>query len=533
LKLTLVDLPGLVRVVVDGQPESSIQEVRDMILSYISQPESLILAVTPANQDLATSDALEIARKVDPDRLRTIGVLTKLDIMDEGTDARDILENRQVTLKRGWVGVLNRSQLDIEEGRDIQFILDKEKRFFAGKQSYRHIAERMGTPYLQRMLQRILKTHIKAALPDVRNRLAEKLAGYQRQLREFENNIGEDSGGKGFYMIKLVNTFIEDITIKLMGNSELVGMKQLSPGAYINYKLNTEIQNNLKLILEPNEEEMTILITSLDGVRCSISFPSLSVDAVNRQLVSQYAAPMEQSVESIKNILEEAIAESATLLNRYPSTKAEVLYRIRCSLQKEMESTQCKLREHVKAEMSYVNLEHPDLDLSVCDPLVPAIGPTKMWQTTTQTSPPPDSDPADPDSTASDSASPSAGPAPSSLEKDIHNGLGDGLNSKAKDLVQVLMNNGHMQKKVQYLMLVMTKYMEIIQKQITDLTIKYILCFLVRKVLDYIKIDLVPTLLDSANFSSLSEDCEETPAERRRWRRPECLKGALATIQAF
>ncbi|GFQ75665.1 dynamin-2 [Trichonephila clavata] len=101
LKLTLVDLPGLVRVVVDGQPESSILEVRDMVLSYIKQPESLILAVSPANQDLATSDALEIARTVDPQRLRTIGVLTKLDLMDEGTDARDVLENRQVTLKRG------------------------------------------------------------------------------------------------------------------------------------------------------------------------------------------------------------------------------------------------------------------------------------------------------------------------------------------------------------------------------------------------------------------------------------------------
>ncbi|GFX77356.1 dynamin-2 [Trichonephila clavipes] len=137
LKLTLVDLPGLVRVVVDGQPESSILEVRDMVLSYIKQPESLILAVSPANQDLASSDAIEIARTVDPQKLRTIGVLTKLDIMDEGTDARDVLENRQVTLNRGWVGVLNRSQLDIDEGRDIQYILDREKRFFLEKACYR------------------------------------------------------------------------------------------------------------------------------------------------------------------------------------------------------------------------------------------------------------------------------------------------------------------------------------------------------------------------------------------------------------
>ncbi|GFT24756.1 dynamin-1, partial [Nephila pilipes] len=179
--------------------------------------------------------------------LRTIGVLTKLDIMDEGTDARDILENRQVTLKRGWVGVLNRSQLDIDQGRDVQYILEREKRFFTEKACYRHLAEKMGTPYLQRMLQRTLRSHIKAALPDVRNKLAEKLSGYQRKLKEFEINMGEESGGKQYYMIKLVNTFIEDVNLKLLGNSELVNMRAISAGAYINYKLNTEVQSNLKL----------------------------------------------------------------------------------------------------------------------------------------------------------------------------------------------------------------------------------------------------------------------------------------------
>lgn len=66
LKLTLVDLPGLIKVTVGNQPEDSIQKIRDMVLQYISQPNSLILAVTPANSDIASSDALEIAKMVDP-----------------------------------------------------------------------------------------------------------------------------------------------------------------------------------------------------------------------------------------------------------------------------------------------------------------------------------------------------------------------------------------------------------------------------------------------------------------------------------
>ncbi|KAF8771658.1 Dynamin-1 like protein [Argiope bruennichi] len=508
LKLTLVDLPELVRVAVDGQPEGNILEVRNMVLNYIRQPESLILAVSPANQDLATSDALEIARTVDPQRLRTIGVLTKLDLMDEGTDARDILENRQVTLKRGWVGVLNRSQLDIDEGRDIQFILEKERRFFTEKACYRHLAERMGTPYLQKMLQRTLKSHIKAALPDVRTKLAEKLAGYRKKLKDFGDTMGEESGGKQYYMIKLVNNFIKDIELKLLGNSEMVNMNAVSAGAYINFKLNTEVQNNLKLNLVPKDEDMTIVITNLHGIRGSISFPSLALDSINRKLVAEYEYPMEKSVECVRKVLEEAISESAAMLNKYPATKAEVLFRINRCLLKECENTQMKLREHVQAEMFYVNLEHPDMDLSICDPVVPAVGPTKVWH-----------------SVSEEDTLPSTS---------IENGVDDGLESKTKNLLKILMENESTKKKVQYLTLVMTKYLEIVQKQISDLTVKYILCFLVKKVLDYIKDDLVPTLLDLSNFASLTEDCEEDFRLKEEMEAAcTCIKDALDAIQAF
>ena len=62
-----------------------------MIYTYIKPESSIILAITPANIDLTTSDALRIAREVDPNGNRTMGVLTKLDLMDKGTDARDML----------------------------------------------------------------------------------------------------------------------------------------------------------------------------------------------------------------------------------------------------------------------------------------------------------------------------------------------------------------------------------------------------------------------------------------------------------
>lgn len=85
LNLTLIDLPGVTKIPVGDQPDDIEAQVREMILEYISKENCLILAVSPANVDLATSDALKLARKVDKDGTRTIGVITKLDLIAVGT----------------------------------------------------------------------------------------------------------------------------------------------------------------------------------------------------------------------------------------------------------------------------------------------------------------------------------------------------------------------------------------------------------------------------------------------------------------
>jgi dynamin 1-like protein len=86
---------------VGDQPKDIEKQIRDMLLKYITKPNAIILAVTAANQDLANSDGLKLAREVDPEGLRTIGVLTKIDLMDEGTDVIDILAGRVIPLRLG------------------------------------------------------------------------------------------------------------------------------------------------------------------------------------------------------------------------------------------------------------------------------------------------------------------------------------------------------------------------------------------------------------------------------------------------
>uniref|UniRef100_A0A3Q4GYW5 Interferon-induced GTP-binding protein Mx n=1 Tax=Neolamprologus brichardi TaxID=32507 RepID=A0A3Q4GYW5_NEOBR len=164
LNLTLVDLPGMTKVPVGDQPADIEFQIRDMLMQFVTKENCLMLAVSPANSDLANSDALKIAKEVDPQGLRTIGVITKLDLMDEGTDAKDILENKLLPLRRGYIGVVNRSQKDIDGKKDINAAMAAERKFFLSHPAYRHLADRMGTPYLQKVLNQVCK-HVNVVSP--------------------------------------------------------------------------------------------------------------------------------------------------------------------------------------------------------------------------------------------------------------------------------------------------------------------------------------------------------------------------------
>jgi len=91
---------------------------------------------------------LSLTRQLHNVGLRTIGVLTKLDLMDKGTDAVSILMGHTMPLRHGWIGVVNRCQQDIVSGVSVKSGLDAEKKFFREHPAYRSFAERCGTAYL-------------------------------------------------------------------------------------------------------------------------------------------------------------------------------------------------------------------------------------------------------------------------------------------------------------------------------------------------------------------------------------------------
>lgn len=207
LTLTLIDLPGITRVPIGGQAEDIEKQIKNMILKFIQKKNCLILAVIPATSDLGKSDGLKLAQKVDKNGLRTIGVVTKLDLMPAGTDALDILENKVVPLKRGYVGVVNRSQDDINKNKDMGAALDAEDDFFKNHKHYGHIANRMGTRHLLLVLNQELGRHIQDHLPTFQDKLQREIVSLQKETKSIKELYPEDE----LAMLKMLHTIINQL----------------------------------------------------------------------------------------------------------------------------------------------------------------------------------------------------------------------------------------------------------------------------------------------------------------------------------
>lgn len=137
--------------------------------SYIRQPNAIILAICAATDDLATVAALKAAKQVDPDCRRTIGVLTKVDCIQSGTEmsAADTLSNSRYKLAMGWSAVFNRSQKDIQNKVTLNAHLKVEQEYFQRHEQLSDYAECCGIPALRMKLSKILSKHIEKTLPSL------------------------------------------------------------------------------------------------------------------------------------------------------------------------------------------------------------------------------------------------------------------------------------------------------------------------------------------------------------------------------
>ncbi|XP_076135153.1 dynamin 3a isoform X1 [Alosa pseudoharengus] len=378
LNLTLIDLPGITKVPVGDQPPDIEYQIRDMIMQFICRENCLILAVTPANMDLANSDALKLAKDVDIQGQRTIGVITKLDLMDEGTDARATLENRLLPLRRGYIGVVNRSQKDIDGKKDIKVALAAERRFFLSHPAYKHLAHVMGTPYLQQVLNQQLTNHIRETLPAFRSKLQGKLLALDKEAEEYRQYRPDDPSRKTKAMLQLVQHFGQDFEKKIEGSGDQVDTVELSGGAKINRIFHERFPFDLvEMELDEKElrREITYAIKNTHGVRTGLFTPDLAFEAIVKKQIVKLRGPCIKCVDMVVEELIRTVHQCTLKLASFPKLREETERIVSTRIRDQESRSKDQVLLHIDIQLSYINTNHEDF-----------IGFTNVQQRTSQPS---------------------------------------------------------------------------------------------------------------------------------------------------
>ncbi|XP_044217975.1 dynamin 3a isoform X1 [Thunnus albacares] len=363
LNLTLVDLPGITKLPVGDQPADIEYQIRDMIMQFICKENCLILAVTPANTDLANSDALKLAKDVDPQGQRTIGVITKLDLMDEGTDAREILENRLLPLRRGYIGVVNRSQKDIDGKKDIKAALLAEEKFFLSHSAYKHIAASMGTPYLQRILNQQLTNHIRDTLPAFRSHLQSQLLAVNKEVEEYKQYNPDDPASRTKTLLQSVQRLAVDFEKLIEGSGDKVDTMILSGGARINRIFHERFPYELVKIESDESKlrrEINYAIRNIHGVRTGLFTPDMAFEAIVKKQISRLKGPCMKFVDMVSQELFTTVNQCFNKLSSFPKLRDETEKIITTEIREQESKCRDQVLLLIDIQLAYINTKHED-----------------------------------------------------------------------------------------------------------------------------------------------------------------------------
>lgn len=364
LSLTLVDLPGLTKVPIGDQPTDIEKQTRNLISEYIAKPNSIILAVSPANVDLVNSESLKLARQVDATGKRTIGILTKLDLMDHGTNALDILSGRVYPLKLGFIGVVNRSQQDIQGSKPMSEALSAEREFFRMHPAYRNIASRCGTQHLAKTLNTTLMTHIRERLPDIKARLNTLMGQTQQELASYGTDAFTGKEHRGSLILQLMTRFATSFISSIDGTSSEISTKELCGGARIYYIFNSVFGNSLETI-DPTQNlsalDIRTAIRNSTGPRPSLFVPELAFDLLVKPQIKLLEIPSQRCVELVyEELIKICHTCGSTELSRYPRLQGRLIEVVSELLRERLGPSSTYVESLISIQRAYINTNHPN-----------------------------------------------------------------------------------------------------------------------------------------------------------------------------
>jgi vacuolar protein sorting-associated protein 1 len=374
--LTLVDLPGITRIPLKGsdQPENIEEVTKNMATKYCKDERTIILCVIPSNIDLTTSEALQLAQKLDPKGVRTIGVITKIDIMDKGTNCKDTLLGKTVSLRLGFVGVKNRCQQDILDNISVMKALEQEELYFARHPIYSRLPSGYaGTRCLSGKLTKVFYTHIKHSIPEIIKEVKTKKTEVDKKLQSLGDGIPESELGKMQLLWAMINEFINNFisyitgkveiqskeykaTKKLFGGSKI---KSMLSGLYADFDGEKKIKEIMKKEYTDENIEMAVIAhegESLPGFPSAEAFLYLIIPQLDK-----LRKPAIDLLEDIHHYLEDIAQQmlEKVFLLRFPALSNELLDCIKGEFAKCKQYTEYLIQSMLDSERGYLFTADP------------------------------------------------------------------------------------------------------------------------------------------------------------------------------
>jgi vacuolar protein sorting-associated protein 1 len=361
--LTLIDLPGITRIPVGDQPKNIYEITKEMCHKYISDPRTIILCVCASNVDLATSEGITMAKKVDKAGIRTLGVLTKIDIMDRGTNAKRMIMGEEVELKLGFVGVKNRSQEDINNEMRVEAALREEKEYFSKNEAYASLPPGcLGTEALTQRLTKVLFTHIKNNLPEIIKETMIRIKECEDRLRDLGPSAPSDMRQKLQLLWNMVTDFCELFKNTIRGkydkrsNSKMT--KDLVGGATIKLSFNTllkDFSENYLATKDYSDDDIQKAMSMHEGDNMP-GFPAVDVFIYLMQpQLEKLREPVLDCLSSVHNYLENLAHTIITrVFYRFPSLSSEIADIASQVLVKERDKTREIVESIIESEEGYI-----------------------------------------------------------------------------------------------------------------------------------------------------------------------------------
>ncbi|NXN93911.1 MX protein, partial [Rhinopomastus cyanomelas] len=334
--LTLIDLPGIARVAVGNQPKDIGEQIKMLLKSIICCKETLNLVVVPCNVDIATTEALKMAQEVDPTGERTIGILTKPDLVDKGTEESivKIIQNMVIPLKKGYMIVKCRGQQDIHNNLALSSAIQQERKFFENHKHFSILMEE-GSATIPRLAEKLtneLVKHIIKTLPVLQNQVREKLQKALQDLQKYRRGTPTTEAEKLFFLTDLIKLFNQDISQTTCGEEQVFGNE-----IRLYAKIRREFQTWRVVLLECAEnvkKSVPNKVRKYEDQYRGRELPAFSnyriFEDIIKEQIMQLEEPAVEMLHNVMGLVEETFTEVAKKhfanfhnLNRAAKTRIE------------------------------------------------------------------------------------------------------------------------------------------------------------------------------------------------------------------